>query len=101
MGEGERRGHRSDLPRARRGPARGVRPETSRGPAGVALLGGGTLASDRGSGYYTALVHARWHDAVGRGTPLLCTVAGKMSRPILERLGFEQVGEIRVLVDDL
>jgi hypothetical protein len=68
---------------------------------GVALLGGGTLAAERGQGYYTALVHARWHDAVERGTPLLCTQAGKMSRPILERAGFEQVGEIRVLVDRL
>ena len=71
------------------------------GDAGVALLGGGTLAPERGNGYYTALVHARWHDAVARGTPLLFTQAGKMSRPILERLGFERLGEIRLLVDDL
>ena len=71
------------------------------GGDGVALLGGGTLAADRGNGYYTALVHARWRDAVGRGTPILCTQAGKLSRPILERLGFELLGEIRVLVDHL
>lgn len=71
------------------------------GTNGVALLGGGTLEADRGNGYYTALVHARWHDAVERGTPLLCTQAGKMSRPILERLGFDCLGEIRVLVDHL
>lgn len=71
------------------------------GPAGVALLGGGTLETERGKGYYTALVHARWEDAVKRGTPLLCTQAGKLSRPILERLGCACLGEIRVLVDRL
>jgi hypothetical protein len=71
------------------------------GPDGVALLGGGTLEPDRGNGYYTALVHRRWEDAVQRGTPLLCTQAGKMSQPILERLGFDRLGEIRLLVDRL
>jgi GNAT superfamily N-acetyltransferase len=71
------------------------------GADGVALLGGATLEPERGKGYYTALVHARWRDAVERGTPLLCTQAGKMSRPILERLGFERLGEIRILVDRL
>jgi hypothetical protein len=71
------------------------------GADGVALLGGGTLEADRGNGYYTALVHARWQDAVERGTPLLCTEAGRHSRPILEDLGFEHLGEIRILVDHL
>jgi hypothetical protein len=71
------------------------------GVDGVALLGGGTLEAERGNGYYTALVHARWRDAAERGTPLLCTEAGKHSRPILERLGFECLGEIRLLVDHL
>jgi hypothetical protein len=71
------------------------------GAHGVALLGGGTLEAERGNGYYTALVHARWRDAVERGTPLLCTQAGKMSCPILQGLGFERLGEIRVLVDRL
>jgi hypothetical protein len=71
------------------------------GAAGVALLGGGTLEAERGNGCYTALVHARWRDAVERGTPLLCTQAGAMSRPILKALGFERLGEIRVLVDRL
>jgi hypothetical protein len=71
------------------------------GAAGVALLGGGTLEAERGNGYYTALVHARWRDAVERGTPLLCTQAGKLSRPILESLDFACLGEIRVLVDRL
>jgi GNAT superfamily N-acetyltransferase len=74
---------------------------SARGDAGVALIGGGTLEAERGRGYYTALVHARWRDAVERGTPLLCSQAGKHSRPILERLGFECLGEIRMLVDHL
>ncbi len=71
------------------------------GAHGVALLGGGTLEADRGNGYYTALVHARWRDAAERGTPLLCIQAGAMSRPILEGLGFAHLGEIRILVDHL
>jgi predicted GNAT family acetyltransferase len=74
---------------------------SAHGDAGVALIGGGTLETERGNGYYTALVHARWRDAVERGTPLLCSQAGKLSRPILEALGFESLGEIRVLVDRL
>jgi hypothetical protein len=74
---------------------------SAHGGHGVALLGGGTLEAERGNGYYTALVHTRWRDAAERGTPLLCTQAGKMSQPILERLGFERLGEIRLLVDRL
>lgn len=71
------------------------------GTNGVALLGGATLEAERGNGYYKALVHARWRDAAERGTPLLCTQAGKMSQPILERLGFERLGSIRLLADRL
>lgn len=71
------------------------------GKAGVALIGGGTLEEERGKGYYTALVHARWEAAVASGTPLLFAQALPLSRPILQRLGFEQVGEIRLLVDQL
>jgi hypothetical protein len=71
------------------------------GADGVALLGGGTLEAERGNGHYTALVHARWRDAVERGTPLLCTQAGKMSRPILESLDFARHGEIRLFADRL
>jgi predicted GNAT family acetyltransferase len=71
------------------------------GESGVALLGGGTLPHARGRGAYVSLVHARWQDAVARGTPSLVVQAGTMSRPILERLGFEPLGEIRLLVDRL
>ena len=66
---------------------------------GVTLFGGATLPDARGRGAYRALVAARWDDAVARGTPLLVTQAGRMSRPILERLGFRPVCKIRILVD--
>jgi hypothetical protein len=45
-------------------------------------------------------VAARWADAVERGTPALVTQAGAMSKPILERLGFRQVAEITILLDE-
>ena len=49
----------------------------------------------RGRGAYRAVVRARWDAAVARGTPALAVGAGPMSRPILERLGFEQVLQFR------
>jgi hypothetical protein len=67
---------------------------------GVTLFGGSTLPEARGRGAYRALVQARWEDAVARGTPALVTQASPMSRPILARLGFREVCEIRILVDD-
>jgi hypothetical protein len=68
---------------------------------GLLLYGGATLPRARGRGAYRALVRARWDDAVALGTPALITQGGAMSRPILERLGFERVGEVYMLVDDL
>jgi GNAT superfamily N-acetyltransferase len=70
---------------------------TEAGP--IDLLGGCVLDDYRGRGIYRALVRARWDEAVRRGTPVLVTQAGKMSKPILERLGFRQVGTIRALLD--
>jgi GNAT superfamily N-acetyltransferase len=69
-------------------------------PHGLLLYGGATLPSARGQGAYRALLRARWDDAVSLGTPALFTQAGAMSRPILERLGFQRVGHIHLLVDD-
>ena len=66
---------------------------------GAILNGGSTLPRARGRGAYRALVAARWDDAVARGTPALVTQAGAMSRPILRRLGFDEVAEIRILLD--
>ena len=67
---------------------------------GVTLFGGATLPEARGRGVYRALVHARLDDAAARGTPVAVTQAGRQSRPILERLGFEEVCRIRILIDD-
>jgi GNAT superfamily N-acetyltransferase len=66
---------------------------------GVVLYSGSTLPEHRGRGAYRALVRARWDDAVAAGTPVLVTHAGSMSRPILERLGFQAVSEIVAVVD--
>jgi hypothetical protein len=67
-------------------------------PAGL-LVGGGVVAEARGRGAYRALVRARWDDAVTSGFDALCVHGGPMSRPILERLGFECVAEIELLLD--
>ena len=67
---------------------------------GLLLYGGATAPHARGRGAYRALLHARWQEAVGNGTPALITQGGSMSRPILERLGFERVGEIHMLLDE-
>ena len=67
---------------------------------GLLLYGGATHPSARGRGAYRAVLHARWQDAVANGTPALVTQGGSMSRPILERLGFEPVGHVHMLMDD-
>ena len=68
---------------------------------GLLLYGGATRPSARGRGAYRALLRARWDEAVAHGTPALVTQGGSMSRPILERLGFEPVGHIHILLDEL
>jgi hypothetical protein len=66
---------------------------------GLLLYGGATLPHARGRGAYRGLIRARWDDAVAHGTPALITQGGSMSRRILERLGFERVGEVHMLMD--
>jgi len=67
---------------------------------GVFLIAGAVSPWARGRGLYRALVRARWDDAVARGTPALVTQANPdTSYPILRRLGFEEVCEIRRLED--
>jgi GNAT superfamily N-acetyltransferase len=66
---------------------------------GVYLAGGNVAQHMRGRGVYRALVRARWDEAVRRGTPALVVQAGRMSRPILARLGFETICEMRAFVD--
>jgi hypothetical protein len=53
----------------------------------------------RGRGAYRGLLRARWDEAAARETPALMTEAGAMSCPILERLGFEPVGHVHMLLD--
>jgi len=64
-------------------------------PQATLMLGGAVLPEARGRGAYLSIVHARWRDTVARGVPRLLTGAGPMSAPILERLGFVQIGETR------
>ena len=71
------------------------------GDAGVNLFGGAVLPDARGRGVYRALVQARWEAAAARGTPALTVQAGRMSRPICERLGFGFLAPVRVFVDQL
>jgi hypothetical protein len=70
-------------------------------PHAAILMGGSTLPAARRRGVYTSLVHARWRDAVAHGTPRIAVSAGSMSAPILERLGFEPIGQVRLLRDPL
>jgi hypothetical protein len=70
------------------------------GPAGVNLFGGSVVVDARGRGVYRALTLARWALAVTEGTPALTIQAGRMSKPIAERLGFQLIDTIRVYVDD-
>jgi GNAT superfamily N-acetyltransferase len=65
----------------------------------VLMIGGAVLPEARGRGVYRTLVRARWDDAAAAGTPALVTHAGAMSRPILERLGFQAVAEQEILLD--
>ena len=68
-------------------------------PEGLLLYGGATAPHARGRGGYRALLRARWDDAAALGTPVLITQGGSMSRPILERAGFEPVGHVHMLLD--
>ncbi|HWB23563.1 MAG TPA: GNAT family N-acetyltransferase [Gaiellaceae bacterium] len=70
-------------------------------PHGALLMGGAVLPAARGHGVYTALVHARWRDAVAFGAPRIVVSAGHMSAPILERLGFTRIGGVKLFVDRL
>lgn len=63
------------------------------------LLGGSTLPEARVRGAYQALVARRWADAVAQGAPGLAVQASPMSRPVLERLGFEATGTVRLWAD--
>lgn len=55
----------------------------------VGLFGGSTLPEYRKQGIYTALVAVRLQEARRRGVRFLTVDASPMSRPILEKLGFQ------------
>lgn len=55
----------------------------------ASLWGGATISSFRKQGLYTALLAARAQEAKARGVRYLTVDAMPMSRPILEKLGFE------------
>ena len=71
------------------------------GEAGLNLFGGAVLAEARGKGVYRALVKARWDYSVQHGKPALTVQAGRMSRPVLEQLGFILIATIPIYVDNL
>jgi GNAT superfamily N-acetyltransferase len=70
------------------------------GDGGLNLFGGATLPGARSHGVYRALVQARWDAAVDQGTPALTVQAGRMSGPILRRLGFIALAEMPTYLDD-
>jgi GNAT superfamily N-acetyltransferase len=69
------------------------------GPAGVMLTGSGVRTSARGRGVYRALLAARWEHAKKIGRAGLVVHAGAMSRPILERCGFQTICQTEWLED--
>jgi len=58
------------------------------------------LEKFRGRGVYRAMVAARLEMAREAGVPGVSVWGGPMSRPILTRLGFEQVGWRRFYLDE-
>ncbi|MCH7323928.1 GNAT family N-acetyltransferase [Solibacillus sp. MA9] len=55
----------------------------------ASLWGGSTLPLFRGKGYYTKLLAARAQKAYEKGHPFLTVDASPMSKPILEKCGFD------------
>lgn len=55
------------------------------------LWGGSTLEAYRGQGWYTALLAARVQEARARGVRYLTIDASPMSRPIVEKSGFQAI----------
>jgi hypothetical protein len=68
-------------------------------PYGAKMNGGSVRLKFRGRGVYRALVAARVEIAHRAGVAGLSVWGGDMSRPILERLGFQVVGWRRFYVD--
>jgi GNAT superfamily N-acetyltransferase len=59
----------------------------------ASLWGGSTLVEYRGRGLYTALLAVRAQEAISRQVGFLTVDASPMSRPILEKFGFEKIAD--------
>ena len=70
-------------------------------PQGVYLGGVATIPSHRRRGAMASVVAAAWSEAMRRGTPALVAWGGEMSTSGLQRLGFEAVGKVDLLIDRL
>lgn len=66
----------------------------------ASLWGGSTLPEFRNRGLYTALLAVRAQAALARGVQFLTVDASAMSRPILERLGFQALTGTQAYVMD-
>ncbi len=64
------------------------------------LFAGATVPAERGGGVYRGMVAARVEDVRQAKANYIYTEAGSMSRPILERIGFETVATITNYVFD-
>lgn len=59
----------------------------------ASLLGGATLPEYRSRGFYTALLVVRAREALQHGVRFLAVDASPMSAPILEKHGFQSLGQ--------
>ena len=57
------------------------------------IWGGSTLKEYRGKGYYSTLLHQRINDAIKRDIQYLIIDASDMSKPIVEKYGFQFVAK--------
>jgi GNAT superfamily N-acetyltransferase len=64
----------------------------------ASMWAGATLPAYRKRGLYTALVAARVQEALARGYQFMTIDAGPMSRPIVERYGFEVLARAQEFV---
>jgi hypothetical protein len=67
--------------------------------SGILLGGSGVLPEARGRGVYRAMLAARWQHTQEMGGMGVAIQAGAMSRPILDRCGFQVVCQLEVLED--
>ncbi|MBK8022707.1 MAG: GNAT family N-acetyltransferase [Chloroflexi bacterium] len=70
-------------------PVSTARMDVHEGSAFAGLWGGSTLEAYRGRGLYTALLAVRAQEAIRCGIRYLTIDASPMSRPIVEKLGFQ------------